>query len=94
MYRSHESAEARRFGASLVLAGVAATAYHVVPKGRIRAALRKLDHWTISLATTSMLHAMCPTMAGVRNLLYLLTHLDSFVITSHVLNGLRTLYGS
>ena len=63
--RSHETPEGRRFGASLAAAGVAATAYHAVPKGRARSGLRKLDHWTISLATNSMLHAICPDMSRV-----------------------------
>ena len=57
--------EGRRFGASLALAGAAAMGYHALPKGRLRSCLRKLDHWTISLATSCMVPAICPKLTPV-----------------------------
>ena len=63
--RDSSRSEARRFGASLVLAGAAAMCYHSLPKGRLRSSLRKLDHWTISLATFAMVPAIAPSMPPV-----------------------------
>lgn len=51
----------RRVGASLVLAGGAACAYHSTePSGKrvwLRSAFRKLDHWTVSLASAALVCA-------------------------------------
>ncbi len=63
--RDSTRSEARRFGASLMLAGATAMGYHSLPKGRLRSGLRKLDHWTISLATSAMVPAILPTVSPV-----------------------------
>lgn len=57
------SREGKGYGISLVLVGAAATAYHAA-SGRLRRHLRKLDYWTISLASTRLLDALAP--AGCR----------------------------
>ena len=48
-----------------MLAGATAMGYHSLPKGRLRSGLRKLDHWTISLATSAMVPAILPTVSPV-----------------------------
>jgi len=63
--RDTSRSEAQRYGASLMLAGAAAMGYHSLPKGRLRSGLRKLDHWTISLATSAMVPAIFPTLSPV-----------------------------
>lgn len=58
----------RRVGASLLLAGGAACAYHATePSGkrvRLRSALRKLDHWTVSLASAALVQAASPEVCN------------------------------
>jgi hypothetical protein len=63
--RSEEySRDVRRVGASLVLAGGAACAYHSTePSGKriwLRSVFRKLDHWTVSLASAALVCAAGP----------------------------------
>ncbi|KAK9806731.1 hypothetical protein WJX72_000866 [[Myrmecia] bisecta] len=57
--RDRQTSEGRRFGATLVTVGVAASAYHAA-SGRLRTHLRKLDYWTIALSSTSMVKALFP----------------------------------
>jgi hypothetical protein len=58
-YRQRSSPEGKSFGRAIVATGVAATAYHSA-KGGLRVALRKLDHWTISLTAAAMARAVFP----------------------------------
>ena len=62
--RARRSREGRRYGSALVLVGAAATAYHAA-SGRLRRHLRKLDYWTISLASTRLLEALAPARHNV-----------------------------
>ena len=67
------SPEVQQVGASLVMAGGAAVAYHATSKkasnwGRmpwLRSALRKLDHWTVSLASAALIRAAGPDLPQV-----------------------------
>ena len=66
--RARNTPEGRRFGSCLVAVGASATAYHAA-SGKLRSALRKLDYWTIALASTQMARALFPpTSARLRAL--------------------------
>ncbi|CAL8462760.1 g2293 [Coccomyxa elongata] len=57
--RARQTPEGKRFGSCLVAVGASATAYHAA-SGQLRCALRKLDYWTIALASTQMARALFP----------------------------------
>ncbi len=57
------SPEVRQVGAGLLLAGGTACAYHATHPGKqskLRSVLRKLDYWTVSLATAALVRAAGP----------------------------------
>lgn len=57
--RARKTPQGKRFGSSMVSVGMAATAYHAA-SGDLRCALRKLDYWTIAVASTRMVRALFP----------------------------------
>lgn len=68
-YRAKDrSPEVRHVGASLLLAGAAACGYHTASPGgnrvRLRSALRKLDHWTVSLTSAALVRASGPQVCS------------------------------
>ena len=64
--RARQTPEGERFGSCLVAVGASATAYHAA-SGQLRCTLRKLDYWTIALASTQMARALFPpTSARLR----------------------------
>lgn len=57
------SPEVRQVGAGLLLAGGTACAYHAThpdKQSKLRSVLRKLDYWTVSLATAALVRAAGP----------------------------------
>ena len=67
--RQRKTREGRQFGASLLLVGAVATAYHST-EGQLRSWLRKADYWSISLATSTLLRAVCPHESQVSTSLH------------------------
>jgi hypothetical protein len=69
------SPEVRQVGASLMLAGGTACAYHATNPGKqtkLRTVLRKLDYWTVSLATAALVRAAGPQVSQLTSLSSLL----------------------
>eukprot|EP00884_Botryococcus_braunii_P011235 jgi/Botrbrau1/20111/Bobra.0173s0014.1 len=66
--RQLETPEGRAFGFALIATGVAATAYHSA-SGKLRGALRKLDHWTISATAATMARAVFAAPAPLHHTL-------------------------
>lgn len=72
----------RRVGASLLLAGGTACAYHATnpdKQSKLRSALRKLDYWTVSLATAALVRAAGPQV----RCLHPRTNLSTVLLPTH-----------